>query len=463
MPKVSRYFQMTPYDDDTAIIWHSVFGRPMLVTSTLANFLQDHSESGEYFTYEEMLGENCRADQDAISAIDFLRSARILLPMDTVLVERESNEINKLYLTHNDPCPCGKIKYLSLIMSEECNFRCKYCIHFANAEHRYNPEQMMSLEVAESSVEYYLDLIQDAGLEEGYINLGGGEPLLNWRTIVPLLAYIDMCKKQRGIPIKVGLNTNMALLTEKIAKILIDYDVEIAASLDGAKSGNDAVRLTKSLDGTYDQIMHGFNIMRDLGHPLDGFAMTVTEDNFAEVDTPLIDWAASLGMTEIRIDVDVIGAVKLSIDQIVSQLMKVRRYASEKGISVIGFWSRPAENMGLIPEEDDVGFCGAERGNSICVAPSGQVFPCGYSNYQLGRYTDIPTIACQRPYLDLLSRRSITNVKILCDPTCPILGFCRGGCMITREAAKNNPGKISRMCELYRAMTCELLRESAAE
>jgi YD repeat-containing protein len=74
---------------------------------------------------------------------------------------------------------------------------------------------------------------------------------------------------------------------------------------------------------------------------------------------------------------DVVGIVNVPMDEIIERLTRVRKYAAEKGISIIGFWSRPAENLGLIPEEEDIGFCGGERGNSLCVAPSGQVFPCG--------------------------------------------------------------------------------------
>lgn len=461
MPMISRYFQAIPYDEGSAIIWHSIFGRPMLATKTQADFLQAHTSRS--FGYEELFGDGYEKDKAAVDAIVALSKARIMLTEWEVLTGKEGRYICDLHREY-DLSSGNKIKYLSLIMSEECNFRCKYCIHFANAEHQHNPTKMMSLDVAQRSIDSYLDMMDACGREQAYINFGGGEPLLNWRTIESLLPYIRERSQKWGIPVKMGINTNMSLMTEDIAKTLIEYGVEIAASLDGTQAGNDAVRLTKSLEGTHAQIMHGFGIMRNLGHPLDGFAMTVTEDNFYDVDTHLVDWAASLGMIEIRIDIDVVGAVNLPIDEIVAKLMKVRRYARTKGISVIGFWSRPAENMGRIPEEEDIGFCGAERGNSICVAPSGQVFPCGYSNYELGNYKEILNIFWKEPMQDLREHRRISHlVSHGCSSSCPILGFCRGGCMITREAAGGNTDKVSRMCELYRKMTYGILRESVAE
>lgn len=463
MPKVSRFFQSIPYDINSSIIWHSIFGRPMLVGRGFADFLRKHSEDSTFFTYDEFFGKGFEKDEAIIDAIDSLSEAHILLNTRDILDSKEKKDIDSLHSKYDLYC-VNKIENLSLIMSEECPFRCKYCIHFANSEHQHNPEKMMSLDVAELAVESFLyDLIFSNGLRDAYINFGGGEPLLNWEIIEQILPYIKARSEELGIEVKLGINTNLALLNKHMAKTLLEYGVEFAASLDGTKAGNDSVRLTKNLKGTYKQIMRGFDILKELGHPLDGFAMTVTEDNFFDIDTPIIDWAASLGMTEVRIDIDVLGTVNMPISEIVSRLMTVRKYARTKGISVIGFWSRPAENLGLIPEDEDVGFCGGERGNSICVVPSGQVFPCGYSNYKLGDYYDIPFISYKEAYRKLLNNRSFDEISSRCNnENCPILGFCRGGCMITREASGDNPAKLSRMCELYRAMTYEILRESVA-
>ena len=451
MSFISHYLQCFSYDDDSSIIWHSIFGRPMLVAKILAEELQKYTTEASLFVPEDVFGDDYAKDKDIMDTIKSLSDAHILISSEL----SEKIDLAHLYTQHN--VGESKVKYLSLIMSEECPFRCKYCIHFANSKHYFNPKKMMTIKMAKASIDAYLTTILDNKLDEAYINFGGGEPLLNWKTIKAVLPYIDGYRQSLGIKIRMGINTNLALLTEEIAKTLIKYDVEIAASLDGTKAGNDAVRLTKDLDGTYDQIIHGFKIMEDLGHPLDGFAMTVTQDNFFDIDKPIIDWAASLGMKEVRIDIDVIGAVDIPIEKIVTSLVKVRRYAKTKGISVIGFWSRPAENLGLIPEDEDIGFCGGERGNSLCVAPSGQVFPCGYSNYELGDYSEILDIAQKPAYIKLLDRRLLSKLESCQD--CPILGFCRGGCMITREANAEND-KITRMCELYIAMTYEILCES---
>ena len=37
---VSDYMQSIPYEDNLSIVWHSVFGRPMLISNNLLNHLK---------------------------------------------------------------------------------------------------------------------------------------------------------------------------------------------------------------------------------------------------------------------------------------------------------------------------------------------------------------------------------------------------------------------------------------
>lgn len=459
MPMISRYFQGIAYDEDRSIIWHSVFGRPTLVTNNLVKILSRYAKNRNRFDLEDLFGIGCLKNKQTASIIKNLADAHILLMSYNPFVsydEQETLDIQNIFIMHN-LSQKRKVKSLSLIMSEECNFRCWYCNQFASSRHYYDDEKMMPLEVAKTSINGYLELIKASGLNEARINFVGGEPLLNWRTIEKLLPYIDACQKESGIAIKTGIHTNMSLLTRDAARVLIAHHVKVTAGLDGTRKGNDAVRRTKNMHGTYGQIMYGFGIMHNLGHPLDGFTMTVTETNFFDLNTSIIDWAEFRGMKEVRINIDVINNIKFPIKDIVARLMKVRKYAKTKGISVVGLWSRPVENLLLMPEAEDIGFCDSERGNSLYVTPNGQVLPCKYSKYKLGEYTDILNTLNNYRYLDLLKCRNPLALPKCQD--CPILGFCRGGCMVTREANKGKPDKLASMCEFYLSMTYAILRD----
>ena len=455
MATISRYLQSINIDRAQAAIWHSIFGQPMCCPVKLASelkklVLHNHREVDEAKLFSLM--SDCGLD-DIQEVVSDLRNAHLI--NETDLDERL--QIQSIHKEH-DWIGRNKVKYLSLIMSEDCNFRCRYCIHFANARHECASNPLMSLEMAASCVRQYLKLIKDNGVRPAYINFGGGEPLLNWQTIRETIVYAEKICSDQNIPVRFGINTNLSLMNDDIAKFLVDHDVEVAVSLDGSKEGNDKVRLSRDLSGTYDIIMRGIESLERAGQSIDGFAMTVTEANFDNVSTRLIDWAYERKMSEVRIDVDVVGLVGIPMNTVIERLAYVRKYASTLGVSVIGFWSRPAESLGLDPRTEDVGFCGGERGESLCVSPSGDVFPCGYSNHLLCGYKDMSTVFLSDNYADLLNRRDVLQSSRCGD--CSILGFCRGGCMITQEANSDNVKSLS-MCELYRGMTYEILRESA--
>ena len=392
--------------------------------------------------------------KDAQEILQQLRDFHFIVESDAL----EQLEISQIFETHNHS-GCNKVKYLSLIMSEECNFRCKYCIHFSNSNHAFSKEKFMTEELAKEAIDRYISIILKNDIAEAYINFGGGEPLINSKAVLETLKYIEKVRKIIPIPIKISINTNASLITDEIAKTLAYHNVEVAISLDGLENGNNSVRLSKNLTGTYRQIMNGIEVLKNNGYPIDGFAMTVTEDNFDNVTTGLIDWAALNKMKEVRIDIDVVGIVNIPVLEVVSRLMLVRNYGRSLGINIIGFWSRPAENMGLDPKKEDIGFCGAERGNSLCVSPSGKIYPCGYSNYVLCTVKDMDAISTSGTYRSLLQSRDLLQNTYCQD--CSILGFCRGGCLITQEANRfSRPEKISRMCEFYQLMTLAIMRES---
>jgi len=47
-----------------------------------------------------------------------------------------------------------------------------------------------------------------------------------------------------------AINTNLVLMTQKIAEVLKKYHVRIATSLDGTEQANDTIRITKGGRGT---------------------------------------------------------------------------------------------------------------------------------------------------------------------------------------------------------------------
>lgn len=444
-------------DGDSVVIWHSLFGYPKIVPAETLEFLESFSAPR---TMRSQLGDELiEEDREAIE--ELLRSY-FLIPEDfddrTFLEE-------KMRTREVEIVSGSLIDYLELIMSEACNFRCTYCIHFNNLETSdriNNPKKFMRYDTSKETVDRYLEILRGHGKRVAEINFGGGEPLLAWPVIKQVLEY---CRITYGseFEFRFSINTNASLITPDIAAILKEHRVEIASSLDGLREGNDRVRLTKSGGGTFSQIMRGFDALTQAGYPLDGIAVTVIEKNFHELDESIVDWAVARGMKNVRIDIDVVGMVEVLVEEIVEKMMRIRRFAAARGVDVPGFWSRPAENLNESTLESRVAFCGAVRGNNMCVDPSGNIYGCGYSTTQLGSLSTIQSFHVPGATYHRFVRDHLTGVMEMCKG-CMIEGQCGGGCNITQEFARaTKTVKIERMCDFYRRMTQEILREQLRE
>lgn len=450
-------FVQVVQNGDSAVVWHSLFGYPKVISTETLKFLESFAEPATIYS---RFGDEIT--EDGQEAIEELLRCYFLVPEDfndRVFLEDKMREREAEIVSGS------LIDYLELIMSEACNFRCTYCIHFNNLETSdriNNPKKFMRFETAKETVDRHLEILRDHGKRTAEINFGGGEPLLAWLVIRQVLEY---CCATYGseFEFRFSINTNASLITSEIAATLKEFRVEIASSLDGLREGNDRVRLTKSGGGTFSQIMRGFDALAQAGYPLDGIAVTVTEKNFHELDESVIDWAVARGMKNVRIDIDVVDMVEIPVEEVVAKLMRIRRYAAARGIDVPGFWSRPAENLNESTLESRVAFCGAVRGNSMCVGPSGNIYGCGYSTTQLGNLVEIQSFHAPGTAYHRFVRDHLTGVMEMCKG-CMIEGQCGGGCNITQEFARaTKTTKIERMCDFYRRMTQEILREQLRE
>lgn len=454
--KKSPYIQIVK-GGNLAVIWHSLFGYPKIISIETFDFL-------EGFSFPNTIRSQFNDDltEEDRKAIEELVSCYFLVPEDF----NDRAFLKKNMRTREAEIISGSlIDYLELIMSEECNFRCTYCIHFNNlgTSDRINSQKkFMQFNTAKDAVDKYLEILRRHGKHIAEINFGGGEPLLAWPIIKDILDY---CRTIYGAEFEFhfSINTNASLITPDVASTLKQYQVDIALSLDGLKDGNDRVRLTKSGKGTFSQVVNGFKKLEQAGCLLDGFAVTVTEKNFYQLDESIIDWAIVRKIKEVRIDIDVIDMVEVPLEEIVTKLMSIRGYAAERGVDVLGFWSRPAENLNESSLEDHVAFCGAVRGNSICVSPSGNIYGCGYSTTQLGSLAQIELFHSPGSNYHCFVRDHLAGAMEMCKG-CIIEGQCGGGCNITQEFVRaTRIAKIERMCNFYRRMTKEILLEQLRE
>ncbi len=291
------------------------------------------------------------------------------------------------------------------------------------------------------------------------INFGGGEPLLNWGVIEKAISYC-LGHYNGKFDFKFSINTNASLINDEVAEKMKFFGIKIATSLDGLEIGNDKVRIMRGGGKTFNSILDGFNILRKVKYPIGGVAVTINDKNFYDLDKKLIDWAFDHEMSDVRIDIDVLGLVNIPIEEVVEKLISLRNYASKRGIEIYGFWSRPVENMNFSILDKHIAFCGATRGNSLCISPLGNIYGCGYSSIEFGSiYEGLKKFyASDGEYSKFVLNHIAGSIEECFG--CAIEGQCMGGCNITREfAAKNSNSGLQKMCELYRVMTPKLILE----
>lgn len=442
----SPYLQIVK-NGEMFVIWHSLFGYPKIMNKEAIELLNSFSVPK-------------KIEKNQIKNVKMLQDCYFLVPTDF----NERRFLKKKLLTYKNSTEKGEnIEYLSLIISELCNFSCKYCISnsMINASYRRNNKvKIMNFETAKQIIDNFLSIMGANGRNDPYINFGGGEPLLNWKIIERVLTYCEG-KYGKTFQFTFRINTNASLITPEIAGMLKKYGVKIALSLDGLKDANDKVRISKSGRGTFDKIISAMNILSDANFGVDGFSATVAEDNFNLTDESLIYFAEAKGLSDLRIDLDVIHMLSIPVETAAKKLISLKRLAKSRNINLTGFWERPVENLNFSILEKHIAFCGGVAGRSVCVNPNGEAFICGYSANKIANVLKTKTVNSQR-YIDIVNGRLVGQIK-RCEG-CMIEGQCIGGCYITEEyhSLRKNDA-LAYNCNLYRLMTIELLNDSLKE
>ena len=148
---------------------------------------------------------------------------------------------------------------VAVILTYRCNSRCSMCHIWQNPT---LPKEEVSLETLEKIPN---------GID--YLNLTGGEPTLRQ----DLMEIVDLLYP-KAMTLEISSNGQHA---ERIEPIIKKYpDVKIRFSLEGFEATNNRIRGEK--DG-FNQKVNGLLRLKELGGTDLGFAITIQDDNAAEV------------------------------------------------------------------------------------------------------------------------------------------------------------------------------------
>lgn len=155
-----------------------------------------------------------------------------------------------------------KLRKITLQITQDCNFRCKYCI-YSNTDgqkQRQHSKAKMTFETAKKAV----DFLADHSIDSEQVDIGfyGGEPLLMFDLVKRVVEYA--VQRFEGKTLTFSMTSNASLLTKEIVSFLAKYEIPLMISLDGPKEIQDKNRvLADGHTGTFEVVKEKLKMVQN--------------------------------------------------------------------------------------------------------------------------------------------------------------------------------------------------------
>lgn len=146
------------------------------------------------------------------------------------------------------------IKAMCLLISQDCNLRCKYC--FASTGDYGEGRKLMTFETGKKAIDFLINNSGDrVNLE---LDFFGGEPLMNFDVVKQIVKYARSKEKEFNKNFRFTITTNGMLLTDDKIDFINEEMSNVVLSIDGRKEVNDRLRVRVDGTGSYDKILEGY-------------------------------------------------------------------------------------------------------------------------------------------------------------------------------------------------------------
>ena len=145
--------------------------------------------------------------------------------------------------------------YHVIAITNKCNFNCIYCHPEARSE-----GDEMNEDTAEKVLNFIFSIPMVGGCQ---IVLEGGEPLLRWDLIKFLYREAKRRAKERDLKLRFSFTTNLSLMTDKMAKELMEMGINPCVSLDGPQELHDKQRPYIGGEGSYQKVSYWIKRLKE--------------------------------------------------------------------------------------------------------------------------------------------------------------------------------------------------------
>lgn len=416
-----------------------------------------------------------------------------LVPANTPTAGPHSGAVSE----ERPPAPPGGIKVVQLVVVNACNFGCTYCFEGIQKSHaevgrsaargelprgvgdgvstinlknsvyvgkrrqvaqHSGSNKLMRVEDAVAYVGNAIRLVTAAGEPELMIQFFGGEPLLNWRAIRAVMQAYGRGDRY-GIRIGYSIVTNGSLITPEIADSMAQHEVAVCVSFDSPKS--DSRRLTDGGDSR-PLVAEGLKHLVRSGNRI-ALNAALSSETWEHCDESLVEFAASLGIAEIGVvlDLDPGFYERIGAAAIVTRLWRLVTAGREQGVIVTGYWHQIYQLMAGFDSVQSRGFkmCSA-KGRQLSIEPDGSVFSCKGASGYFGNIAEGDRLLHSDTYRAHVNLAFENPVECR---GCEIESFCSGFCLGPLEKKHGRIDVVeSSACEVYRGITRRLIQQFAS-
>lgn len=164
------------------------------------------------------------------------------------------------------------LKEIEIHITDDCNLSCRYCYMQSKPKPHNNIHQRH--EIINNFLEQYFRNSQKTNTLS--VSFWGGEPLLEFDSIVSIVAKISEYKGVNFDNIDFLIITNGTLINDEIAQFCHDNNVRLIVTVDGDQKCHDAQRMYKNGHGSFDTIIQNLMRMKKWNAPF-GVRITTTK------------------------------------------------------------------------------------------------------------------------------------------------------------------------------------------
>lgn len=346
----------------------------------------------------------------------------------------------------------GVVKAICLHVAHDCNLACKYC--FAGKGEYDGPKGLMSFETGKRALDF---LIEQSGTRKNLeVDFFGGEPLMNWEVCKKLVEYGREQEKIHNKNFRFTLTTNGLLINDDVIEFCNREMGNVVLSLDGRKSTNDAMRVSRNGSGSYDLIIDKFKKFADSRNQENYYMRGTYTHNNLDFSKDIIHMA-DMGFKELSIEPVVcspdepyalkdgdLPILKEQYQILADEMLK--RYRKGNGFTFYHYMIDLDAGPCIVKR---VSGCGVGT-EYLAVTPNGELYPChqfvGDEKFLLGNIWDGIT---NKQVLEQFENCNVYSHKECKD--CFAKLYCSGGCAANAYHTTGSVNGIYEFgCELHR-------------